>query len=68
METIIFTLRLDFSDPIFKDEIIEIADNIAKSLKRTSDTSGISPLCSDAFTESIEVAHNGLTLSRIDLI
>ena len=54
-----FTVEVDFSDKIVSDnDIAEIVDNITTGLIEQTNTSGLSPMDSDAFTCAIRVSDN----------
>ena len=68
MRKITFTVTLEFADKISDDnEVQEVAQNIANSLKHDAEHYGLAPENSDNYTKSIEVANSGLILSTIKL-
>jgi hypothetical protein len=69
MKRISFVVHLTFADDISgsEEQLKEIANNIAESLKHTADTAGLAPEDGETFTESIEVSESGITLSSIKI-
>lgn len=67
MKKVIYTVVVEFSDKIVDDnEIQEVANNIAEGLKLQAHGEGLAPEDSDAYTESVAVAKDGLEIARVD--
>lgn len=68
MKTQTFTVKLTFSEKMTSDEDIkEIAQNIAESLKHTSHTAGLAPDGADGYTTEIEVTPQFLPEASVKL-
>jgi hypothetical protein len=51
-----FTVTVEFADKIVDDnEVLEVANNIAKAIVHDANTCGIAPEESETYTESVEV-------------
>lgn len=69
MKTVALTVWITFSGEIEEnaENLKELSNNIAESLKHTADTSGLSPQGCDEYVKEIAVSHSGTELTNIKI-